>query len=257
MTHRLLVMAVSSVLLVNWSPVDAVAYDFIEQQGPRTSLSESRQYVLRGERTADGCSFTYPELVLPPGVEAIEQRDIGIDLAQCGVLVEEGIPRGEFKARIGEGSSSDRSSVKVDPDSSTQRWKKGYNQVWWEDAIGGMVTSAETHGRWYYNGTCSVGGNGFFGYVGYAPTGWQPVPGSDGYSQGNTCARYQAKGWAQVKNDAFCARRVTVTYAHVTFQGSRTGVMSASHNSYQQDSCLPLFKRNRLVLVSQGTGGPL
>lgn len=255
MGHRIafVIALVLATLVALPSGAWAAGPQFLRPETEGAELRSSKIYVLQGEPAVGGCRFTYPELVLPPDATAIEQRDIGIDMTACVKLVEEGIPIEPLDSDAPESEAT----LAEEPDAGTQRWKKGYNQVWWEDVAGGMVTSAETHGKWYYNGTCSVGGNGGFGYVGYAPTGWQPVPNADGYTQNNTCTRFLAKGWATVINDVFCADRVTIKYDYVQFVGSRTGVMSGGHYSTLQGSCLPLFKHNRLVLLSQGTGGPL
>lgn len=75
------------------SPADTGAAErFVYQSAKLSPLLDSMTYVITGKRTPKGCLFVYPELVLGPGELAREQRDIGIDIAGCTKLVEEGVP---------------------------------------------------------------------------------------------------------------------------------------------------------------------
>lgn len=112
------------------------------QDEPPAPFERSTTYVVVGERTKEGCAFTYPEFRMPPDVDRWQVRDLGIDPERCLKLVEEGLPTEDdplegLDASVSDdlgGASGGQMLAATTPAS-------GYAHAWFENVLGQDMTN--------------------------------------------------------------------------------------------------------------------
>lgn len=228
------------------------------------ALGGSRTFILRGERSTSGCSFTHPAIAGPDDGQAREQRDIAIDTAGCRALVEEGLapttassadlPAGTSTETLPSTSTQDRRfsdaieqraagggiqpESAINPDLPTYRHQK----LWYEDIVGIVVNSIDTKIKYFWDGVCALGGTTVAPVTYSAGSGWKLLSGASNESE--TCAKYVGNAWASFNNYVFCATDgivVRVDYYSDKVSGSYTGAISYTKSYSVSTSCAPLY----------------
>lgn len=226
------------------SPADTGAAErFVYQSAKLSPLLDSMTYVITGKRTPKGCLFDYPELVLGPGELAREQRDIGIDIAGCTKLVEEGVPTSDdfpvadasLKESVGSSSETTGAST-----AASEQVSSGYHATWYENYLGQLLTGDQTNITWTWNGSCVTSGSTSGEWSYNSVYGWYLI--SKGGSQAITCSRYTGETrstWG--KNMSSCRHY----FYYVRALGSYTGKISGSVS--EQATCGPVWFKSSIV----------
>lgn len=245
--HRPIVAIVAALLVSAASPVGAVAGppapQFIFQDKQPTPLLDSHTYVLRGTVEASGsCTYAYPPLKVPAGAERWEVRALGIDPANCAMLIEEGVPSAvdfptadnTLAAPVGAAGHAEAQAA-----SSVA---SGYTSAWYEDAAGIHVTQDTTYISWNYTGSCVSGGSSS------GQWSWDSLftlvshGGTNSYSG---CSWFMGDTWSTMKTISLPCPWTTVWtyYYHIRTYGWKDGSVTASHSdNWAQNGCpLPLW----------------
>jgi hypothetical protein len=235
------------VTLLFSAPVAAARVHFLYQDTQLAPFQRAITYVVNGKRTPTGCTYTYPDFVIPADVDRWQVRDVGIDPEQCVKLVEEGVPtietalEGDSAASLPIGDSDSGAAM---VGTASIFVASGYARAWFEDLPGWDVTSDKTYISWTYNGSCATAGSASGEWSWIAGTGWQLVSGSNGGTANLTCSRYFADTWSTMKNSAFCPWTTIWTYYyHVRIYGWYNGTVTGSRSdSTTGGLCLPLWE---------------
>lgn len=126
----------------------------------------------------------------------------------------------------------------ANPDLPTYRHQK----LWREDILGISVNSIDTKIKYFWDGTCALGGTTVAPITYLGSSGWQFISGAS--SESESCASYWGKAWATFSNYVFCATDgivVTVTYSEDKVTGSKTGAITYSKVYSMSTSCAPLY----------------
>ena len=241
---RRIVVAVATLAVVALpGPVAAAPGDgFVYQSRRPAPLADARTYILLGTRTADGCRFDYPDLVLGVGETTRLQRDIGIDQAHCRKLVEEGIPTTDVStagvdptitsitAPIGQRTATGAATGPAVLTSSTV--SSGYHKTWYENFLGQLLSGDTTYITWIWNGSCATSGSTYGEWSWNTFYGWAPI--SYGGTDNLTCARYQGETHA-----TFGLGSCRHYYYYVRALGSNTGGITGTYSEHA--TCGPVW----------------
>jgi hypothetical protein len=229
-------LLVASVSLAG--PVQAARPDYVYQDVQLAPFDLSRTYTVTGKRTPAGCSYTYPDFVMPPDVDRWAVRDLGIDQERCAKVVEEGMPQagdtgagGDAAVSVVLGSVASAMSAV----SASAIPASGYSRAWFENFLGQTLTSDRTYLTWAYNGSCVVSGSTYgewtwntvyYSIVSYAGT------------QNLTCSRYFGDTWSTYRNNlnGSCYHY----YYHVRVYGWYNGSITGSRSDYA--NCGPVWE---------------
>jgi hypothetical protein len=220
------------------------------QKDPLPPFERSKTYLVFGEKVRDGCSYTYPEFVVPADVDHWQVRDVGIDPKRCIKLVEEGIPTVE-ETKVGDASASlfigaQTASPSGGATAAASSVASGYSTAWTEDAAGWHVSEDKTWISWAYNATCVTSGSSSGEWTWIAGTGWGIVSGTYGGTNNLSCSRFYADTWSTMKNNSFflCPWATFYTYYyHVRAYGWNNGTITGARSTQvvTDGICLPLW----------------
>jgi hypothetical protein len=226
--------------------------------------NSTTQLVQGAHNAAGGCDFTPPDtLRLQPGQQAIELRQIGIDLTNCTSIYETGTPQ-ETSTADADGTTL---SAVSDPARATGKAPQspgvqplsysgsgsGYEKAWQTDIINLTVNSVQTNVSWSWNYGCTQSGAGSVNYFWRSGTGWEP-PYNNGSWITRTCDYVWVRSNADYKNTGFCWPNTV--YSHYRdiavagwFDGGFAGsVGTVSHSG--NGGCAPLWDHWKLVRVT-------
>jgi hypothetical protein len=225
---------------------------------PPHPLARSRFRVDQGKRLQSGeCSFPGSQLTLAPGGrKAIESRSDAIDLIDCQVLVETGVPPARLltgsvaSAAADRGTSQESGLIpaplnKADPVYEPQKspsgvavaaqHSAGYLLTWWHDPCPFPcvhVNEARNGTDWYWNRQCVVSPvSGWYRLWWRSETGW----GLNASNWQNYYACYHAisSSYALYQNDIFCVgQSVWTTYNRSTVSGHFDGNLVGAWNTW-------------------------
>jgi hypothetical protein len=229
----------------------AAGAEFMFQDEPPAPFERSTTYVVVGERTKEGCAFTYPEFRMPPDVDRWQVRDLGIDPERCLKLVEEGLPTENDpiegpQASVSMDAPIEAADVTSGASASVAGVASGYSRAWTEDAAGWDVSVDTTYISWTYSSPCVTSGSASAGWSWIYGTGWRLVGGSNGVTANRTCSRLFADSWSTMTNSDFflCPWATFYTYYyHVRAYGWPNGSMTGSRSTQivADGLCLPLW----------------
>jgi hypothetical protein len=219
----------SAILLASAvSSASAVQGDFVYQQGQRAPFERAHTYLLRGVKTTEGCSYTYPPFRPPAGVSLWESRDLAVDDTSCLKIVEEGIPASAAFDTSGlatrTGAVSDASVVPLAGSTAS-----GYAHAWYENLFGQSLTSDTTYLTWSYSGGCVTGSSTYGEWSWNTGYGWSLT--SNNGSRTQTCAKVTGRTWSTYTlGGGSCHHYYTAVDAVGDASGGFTGSRSDSAN---------------------------
>jgi hypothetical protein len=237
----------SGLLVLSFAgPVQATVRQptFTTQQVELPPLQESHVFVISGRSTSSGCLFTYPELRLPAGELRWEVRDIGVDIATCTKLVEEGLPPSQevadnslttistalHETQIANGQPLALPSVVTHSGYASARFENIFGQTLTKDTTqitwgisSGCVTAGSVYGNWSWNSV-------YYSLV------------SNSGSEDRTCSREHGNTWSSYRNNI---SGCTITFTAVNAYGWNDGTMSGNRNDSAQ--CSPVWEHFDVV----------
>lgn len=243
-----LVLAVSfalGMLVVSLLPASAAQGGFDFSGRPTRPLANPKTWILQGEKLSTGaCRYRYPssDAVIP--ALGWELRSIGIDMATCRKLMEEGTPQGfaadPSMASLTETATGTASSG-INITTATQgAWQRSI----WRDLGGVLVNADLTQINWTYNGSTVSGGSTTGGWSWNTATGWTLGAHTVSQLYGSGSSSYRGQTTATFINSYFCnqpgAKTVYTYYYWNRVWGFPNGTATRSESSDTVDECLPL-----------------
>lgn len=234
-----------AILLLGATPASAAGPTYLRQDQRPSPLGGSHLYQLSGTKTTDGgCSYPFPDLKVPAGVNRWEVRTVGIDPGSCRIEVEEGTPSDADLAlpvpaltQSGPSRASNAGAV-----AAATSVASGYTSAWYEDAAGIHVTQDTTYISWAYNGSCVSSGSSSGGWSWDSLFTLVSYGGTNAYSG---CSYFMGDTWSTMKTISLpCPwTKVWTYYYHIRAYGWRDGTFGASHSdNWAQNGCpLPLW----------------
>jgi hypothetical protein len=231
------------------APAGAAPTGFDFANRPLDQLSNSRTWILQGQRLANGaCRYQYPsdEVTIP--VRGWELRSLGIDMATCRKLMEEGTPEGfDANASADAGAVSITQSAEHTQSKSTVTALAWSNQGAWQrviyrDVSGVLVNADLTQINWSYNGSSVSSASTTGGWHWNTATRWQLGAHNVTELYGTLNSSYRGQTTATFTNSYFCNPLPTVHtyYWYNRVWGFPNGTSTRSQSSDTVDECLPI-----------------
>lgn len=183
------------------------------------ALRNATMYVKQGARLSDGnCKFS-GELVLRPGQQAIEERQVALNPSNCQARMERGTPpnnTGITTTRsvsdyVTDGvvqesdfrGSQDASNADTSRTLASTTRSRGFYKTWWEDPVNLDVNSVQNSTDWRWNGT-RVSGPVYGGYDQYwlGASGWRRL--SNDWNNYYTSYQTTSSSKVHFRNGIFC-----------------------------------------------------
>jgi hypothetical protein len=210
-------------------------------------LLNSTQTTLQGTHTSDGlgCQFSFPDLSLAQGQQAVGAQLVSTDYTTCTEVVETGTPATiptddsgmdsatqDAASGTATASSAD-TSAEASPYSATTASSgsgSAYFVVRWFDVVGLKVTGTRSNVSWSWNGSCVTSSSGSATYYWRTGSGWlRDTYGSWIYRY---CSHSTVSTDAIYKNGAFCWPGTVWNYNYdVQVRGWYNGTLGGSVGS--------------------------
>jgi hypothetical protein len=188
------------------------------------SLGDSQHHLLQGKSVGyRACEFK-EALSLPPGQQAVEAREVALNLDSCQSVVETGIPPQDVIQQDAAGFRGLRTSAArrvdgagaVDTAAAAGRVRSaGYLKSTYEDPVEIDVNSVRNNTDWFWNGERVSGPvRSARAYGWYTPSGWE----LEGNNWRHRFTSYQStsSSYAHFKNDVFCRALIGPIFGRTT-----------------------------------------
>jgi hypothetical protein len=236
-------------LLVSMAPIvpaqaASPADDYLRQDGLLIPLANSSTFVLVGTSTKSGCRYPVPEIRLAAGQTRWEIRAIGVDAANCRMLMEQGVPPDEELMQSGNSvvaAVGQADGTKVAGAVALTSVASGYATAWFEDVAHLHVTEDRTNIAWQYTGSCISSGS--------ATGQWSwdslfTLVSHGGTSSYNACRYFLGDTWSTMKSGLCPWTTVWTYYYHVRAYGWNDGSFGGNYDDLLVDNnCAPLFPK--------------
>lgn len=239
------------VLVAGNQHADPPAFDYIRAGSPL--LVDARQWVLRGVKQSDGsCRYSYPRLEREIPENGWISRSIGINMANCTKLMEEGSPAEPLVLEpmtqpggesLESGESPDNAIPTAPQPLAASSTRGAWQMVSYLDIFSLTTNRDRTQIYWTYNGSSVLSGNAEGWWWWWTFSGWTLVANSN-----KTTQKFEADGAfrgqtvAIFRNSQFCAPSPT-TYTYIYYNrvwGHANGTATIAQSSDTVNDCLPL-----------------
>jgi hypothetical protein len=259
---RVAVLTCALFLLNGTAPVSAAGIDtsgfVLTNTQWSVDLDDAHEYVLVGERVADGyCAYNYPEVVVTDENVWHYTRVIGVDRETCRQLLQDGTsttgptePSGPGYAHAALVDLS-TSSAPASPDSAGGQ-KRGVHVVQWVDPFRLAVNWVRNTTTFVYDYTCADSGTTAGAFDWFWESGWYKKSSSTTHSQDPLCEWWQGETKATFQNDTFCALSTThAVYDYVRVKGWYNGVVGFTRSTYVDGGCYDMLSMQFSVEVTR------
>ncbi len=231
---RTILSAVAGIALAlsSVAPATAAEPHLVYQQVKLSPFINSRTYVLTGRPSATGCTYAYPAIEIPDGIDHWQVRDVAVDPDECVKLVEEGVPTAAESP--GAAMASTTLPLGAEGQAATAATAaSGYAHAWFENVFGQSLTSDTTYLTWAYSGGCVTSSSSYGDWSWNYGYGWGLV--SNNGSRSQSCAQVTATTWSTFRNGS-CYEY----YYSVTAVGKSNGGFTGSRSD--SATCGPIWE---------------
>lgn len=221
------------------------------------ALDQSRTVTLRGTKTGPGsCIFSYPELELPVGEDALESRQLSADFSTCDATFEIGKPPQSVVSGLRAESmiAAKKAALNENPSTNVRRLashqvRAAKYKVWWRDLPGLELNSTSSHVTFLWGHSCAtaVARYSLFSWASWS--GWIK---NYGYGSNQTaCNEVSRTSYAKFTNSTFCAWAGLTSrtyYQGIRATGKSNGAIAGAITGYSQftGACAPVFAHTML-----------
>lgn len=208
------------------------------------------------------CEFV-TNLNVPSGQQAIEQREVAINIDTCQILLETGVPNPASLASYRQGKRLSSSSAQArsrgrgaDVRSAARAvHSAGYFKTVWEDPVEIDVTSVRNNTDWHWTGSRVVRPvRGRRGYGWFSASGWQLNKGSN-WRNYFTSYQTTSSSFVRFHNDAFCravfgifGTTTHVVYDRNTVHGRKNGDLVGKVRTRKYGGCSKLLHFDKYLV---------